>query len=97
MSDVQSFRRRSVLSSVLEPISYSIVGIYVAATILFIATLGAIGVYLFYITAPTIAPFVIIPALKMTFHTDDYDFTIQTSENFQKTENDAKLLQETVK
>ena len=94
LSDIRSFRRRSVLSSFLEPISYSIVGIYVAATILFIATLGAIGVYLFYITAPTIAPFVIIPALKRTFRADDYDFTIQTSDDFQKTENDAKLLQE---
>ena len=94
LSDVQSFRRRSVLSSVLEPISYSIAGIYVAATILFIATLGAIGVYLFLITAPTIAPFVIIPALKRTFRAEDYNFTIQTSDDFQKTENDAKLLQE---
>ena len=97
LSDIESFRRRSILSTVLEPISFTIAGIYTAATIVFISATDGLGATLFLLSAPVIAPFAIIPALKRTFHADEYDFTIQTPEDLQKIENDAKLRQELAK
>ena len=94
LSDIESIRRRSILSTVLEPISYSIAVTYIAATITFIVVAGSIGVILSLIYAPVIAPFAIIPALKRTFHADKYDFTIQTLEDLYKIAKDAKLSQE---